>query len=158
MLIVFILRLCPGYGVKLHSGGGGVGGLGGLGVQSVIPQLPTDPSSMMRTTSSSSSATSSPHGHLTVTPSSSSGPTMSLPQISDHTDTPPSSTSLLTQMNQLGPSERCTPSQAVSMGQQLLAIIAQHERSKMPLPSECWWRAHAVRGHVYDRGEDGLLL
>lgn len=43
---------------------------------------------------------------------------------------------LLTQMNQLGPSERCTASQAQSMGQQLLGIMAQSKRSKNPLPCE----------------------
>lgn len=112
--------------MKLHSGG--LGGGGGVGMHSVIPQpLSDNPSPMMR--SSSSSATSSPHGHPVLT--SSSAP---LSMVSDTIDTPPSSSMLLTQMNQLGPSERCTQSQAVSMGQQLLAIIAQHERSKMPLP------------------------
>ena len=39
-------------------------------------------------------------------------------------------------MNQLGPADRCTPSQAQAMGQQLLAIIALHERSKLTLPGE----------------------
>ena len=43
---------------------------------------------------------------------------------------------LLTQMNQLGPSERCTASQAQSMGQQLLGIMAQSKRAKNPLPCE----------------------
>lgn len=43
-------------------------------------------------------------------------------------------TALLNQMNQLGPSDRCTPSQAQAMGQQLLSIIAYHERNKITLP------------------------
>jgi hypothetical protein len=43
---------------------------------------------------------------------------------------------LLTQMNQLGPSERCTASQAQSMGQQLLGIMAHSKRTKNPLPCE----------------------
>ena len=47
------------------------------------------------------------------------------------------SQTLLSQMNQLGPSDRCTPSQAQAMGQQLLAVIALHERNKLPLP--CAW-------------------
>ena len=46
-------------------------------------------------------------------------------------------TALLNQMNQLGPSDRCTPSQAQAMGQQLLSIIAYHERNKITLPGEC---------------------
>lgn len=45
-------------------------------------------------------------------------------------------TALLNQMNQLGPSDRCTPSQAQAMGQQLLSIIAYHERNKITLPVE----------------------
>lgn len=43
-------------------------------------------------------------------------------------------TALLNQMNQLGPSDRCTPTQAQAMGQQLLSIIAYHERNKITLP------------------------
>ena len=46
--------------------------------------------------------------------------------------------SLLNQMNQLGPSDRCTPSQAQAMGQQLLSIIAYHERNKITLPGVMW--------------------
>ena len=34
----------------------------------------------------------------------------------------------------LGPTDRCTPTQAQSMGQQVLAIIALQERNKLPLP------------------------
>lgn len=45
-----------------------------------------------------------------------------------------SSSALLSQMSMIGPSDRCTPSQAQAMGQQLLAIIAVHERNKLPLP------------------------
>lgn len=57
----------------------------------------------------------------------------------ESTPSPPGSqplVSLVSQMSQLGPADRCTPSQAQAMGQQLLAIIALHERSKMSLPSE----------------------
>lgn len=46
-------------------------------------------------------------------------------------------TALLNQMNQLGPSDRCTPTQAQAMGQQLLSIIAYHERNKITLPGAC---------------------
>ena len=53
-----------------------------------------------------------------------------------------SSSMLLTQMNQLGPSERCTPSQAQAMGQQLLGIMAQSKRTKAPLPCESPCESH----------------
>lgn len=52
-----------------------------------------------------------------------------------HSGTEPiTAATLLSQMNQLGPSDRCTPSQAQAMGQQLLSIIACHERNTMALP------------------------
>lgn len=114
-----------GYGLKLHNS---------VGVHPIIPQLPSDHSPILRSTPTPSSGTTSPHSHPVHTPTTSSG--ASLPHPSDTPETPVSSASLLSQMNQLGPSERCTPSQAVSMGQQLLAIIAQQERGKMALPSE----------------------
>ena len=44
--------------------------------------------------------------------------------------------SLLTQMNALGPTDRCTPSQAQAMGQQVLAVIALHEKNTLQLPCE----------------------
>ncbi len=42
--------------------------------------------------------------------------------------------SLLRQINQLGPSERCSPVQAGSMGKKLLTIIAYHEQNNLALP------------------------
>lgn len=46
-------------------------------------------------------------------------------------------TSLLRQINQLGPSERCSPIQAGSMGKKLLTIIAYHEQNNLSLPGVC---------------------
>lgn len=45
--------------------------------------------------------------------------------------------SLLRQINQLGPSERCSPVQAGSMGKKLLTIIAYHEQNNLSLPGVC---------------------
>ena len=45
-----------------------------------------------------------------------------------------SPSALLNQMNSLGPSDRCTPSQAQAMGQQVLAVIALHEKNTLQLP------------------------
>lgn len=65
---------------------------------------------------------------------------------SDHPSQPPPVTtapltitpsSLLSQMNSLGPTDRCTPSQAQAMGQQVLAVIALHEKNTLQLPCEC---------------------
>lgn len=39
-------------------------------------------------------------------------------------------------MNALGPTDRCTPSQAQAMGQQVLAVIALHEKNTLQLPRE----------------------
>lgn len=47
-----------------------------------------------------------------------------------------SPSALLNQMNSLGPSDRCTPSQAQAMGQQVLAVIALHEKNTLQLPLE----------------------
>ncbi|CAI8040850.1 Ski oncogene, partial [Geodia barretti] len=47
-----------------------------------------------------------------------------------------SPSSLLTQMSSLGPTDRCTPSQAQAMGQQVLAVIALHEKNTLQLPLE----------------------
>ena len=47
-----------------------------------------------------------------------------------------SPSSLLTQMSSLGPTDRCTPSQAQAMGQQVLAVIALHEKNTLQLPRE----------------------
>ena len=44
---------------------------------------------------------------------------------------------LLRQINQLGPSERCSPTQAQNMGKQLLTIIAYHEKNNVSLPGVC---------------------
>lgn len=56
--------------------------------------------------------------------------------------------SLLSQMNALGPTDRCTPSQAQAMGQQVLAVIALHEKNTLQLP-----RKSAVEGATMYVGE-----
>lgn len=49
---------------------------------------------------------------------------------------PPTSNgvSLATQLCPVGPKERCTPSQAQAMGQQVLSLMLSHENNKLPLP------------------------
>lgn len=42
--------------------------------------------------------------------------------------------SLASQLCPLGPKDRCTPSQAQAMGQQILALLAMYEKNKLPLP------------------------
>ena len=42
--------------------------------------------------------------------------------------------SLASQLCPLGPKDRCTPSQAQAMGQQVLALMAMHEANAISLP------------------------
>ena len=42
--------------------------------------------------------------------------------------------SLASQFCPLGPKERCTPSQAQAMGEQILGLMAMHESNGTPLP------------------------
>lgn len=44
--------------------------------------------------------------------------------------------SLANQLCPLGPKDRCTPSQAQAMGQQILSLIMTHENNKLPMPCE----------------------
>lgn len=44
--------------------------------------------------------------------------------------------SLASQLCPLGPKDRCTPSQAQAMGQQVLALLAMHEKNNLSLPGE----------------------
>ena len=39
--------------------------------------------------------------------------------------------SLASQLCPLGPKDRCTPSQAQAMGQQILALLAMYEKNKL---------------------------
>ena len=75
----------------------------------------------------------SPSASHTSTPSPPPSHTPSQPAHAPHAITP---TSLLSQMNLLGPTDRCTPSQAQAMGQQVLAVIALHEKNTLQLPRE----------------------
>ena len=45
--------------------------------------------------------------------------------------------SLASQLCPHGPKDRCTPSQAQAMGQQVLGIMAVHETNKTLLPCKC---------------------
>lgn len=50
--------------------------------------------------------------------------------------------SLASQLCPLGPKDRCTPSQAQAMGQQVLALLAMYEKSKLPLPGDPLFLLH----------------
>lgn len=63
-------------------------------------------------------------------------PCTMVPKVEAASNTSPSLGTLFSQLTPLGPTDRCTPSQAQAMGQQILSIIAVHERGKVPLPVE----------------------
>ncbi len=53
---------------------------------------------------------------------------------------------MASQLCPLGPKERCTPSQAQAMGQQILQLMAVHETNGAPLPCEytCTMHVHVT--------------
>ncbi|KAL5476330.1 hypothetical protein EMCRGX_G026259 [Ephydatia muelleri] len=63
-------------------------------------------------------------------------PCTMVPKVEASPNTTPSLGALFNQLTPMGPTDRCTPSQAQAMGQQILSIIAVHERGKVPLPVE----------------------
>ena len=95
-------------------------------ISTVKVELPSPSPSASQTGSPSPPASQPPS---TQPPSST---TTSTP-LASHTITP---SALLSQMNALGPTDRCTPSQAQAMGQQVLAVIALHEKNTLQLPRE----------------------
>ena len=83
--------------------------------------------------SPSASHPGTPSPPSTSHPTSTPQPTNPPPSTSSHSLSP---STLLTQMNSLGPTDRCTPSQAQAMGRQVLAVIALHEKNTLQLPRE----------------------
>lgn len=65
---------------------------------------------------------------------------------------------LLRQINQLGPSERCSPIQAGNMGKKLLTIIAYHEQNNLSLPGTPSVCELCVCHRVYVCGVCGVTL
>ena len=55
--------------------------------------------------------------------------------------------SLASQLCPLGPKDRCTPSQAQAMGQQVLALIAMHEANKTTLPCKYFFISYLIIHH-----------
>ena len=136
-------------GSPVGAGGGGGGGGGSLALHS-----PPQQQQQQQRASNTSSPVHAPPSSLSVTPLLTTISQQQAEQHSQHQQQqqqqaegqesgsggagamPPGAdaSALLNQMNQLGPSDRCTPTQAQAMGQQLLAIIAYHERNKVTLP------------------------